>query len=150
MKSSIKTIFLSGFLLMSLGGWASSDWKKSDNYSIKVHSAFEETVQNLQGKMERIFYLDVECQNNSKKTASCHGGQWQVFDENGFVYEREYLPSYLYGDRGKNPLLETVLVPGMNVRGWLAFKIPEGKKIKKFQFFSGYLSQEVVQFEFNE
>lgn len=137
-------------MLITLGAWGPSDWKKVEDHSIKVHSAFEEMVQNSKGGKERIFYLEVECQNNSSKTIKCHGGQWQLFDENGFVYEREYLPSYLYGDRGKSPLLETVLAPGMNVRGWLAFKLPAEKKIKKFHFFSGYLSKEVGLFEFNE
>ena len=145
----LKKIFTPLFFLLFIA-WSPTEWTKAGDYSVKVHSAMFESVKNYKGENENIFYLDVECRNDGSKTASCRGSQWQVFDTENYKYEYEYAPTYLYQDKGRPSLTETILNPGDSTRGWLAFKIPVGKTVKRFQFFSGYMSAHVASFQFSE
>lgn len=130
--------------------WAPTEWMKAGDYEVKVNQAFMEVVKNSSGVEENIFYIDVECKNMAQKNGSCRVTQWEVFDTEDFKYESEYLPAYLYKDRQKAPLTETVLSSGAKVRGWVAFKIPAGKKVSRFHFFTGYVSAQTVTFPFSD
>jgi hypothetical protein len=65
--------------------------------------------------------------------------KWRAFDGEGFAFEAESLRD----DPQRPSLIEGVLAPGGNVRGWIAFTVPTDARLARVEYISGYLSGDV-------
>ncbi len=110
------------------------------DYDIIVHQITQEYVLNRDDEQERIVYANVEYHNNTQdKALSYRLNQWSLFDVEGYAYEYE-ISSYLYQERDKQRLRESLLNPQTHVRGWVAFKVPQGVVLERLQFLTGFLA----------
>ena len=116
------------------------EWITVGDYDILVHKLIEQIIIT-DSKNERIIYAEVEYRNQSgKDSLSCRRNQWRLYEEDGYNYESESQVTapnlytdkkYFGGDRFINP--------GMNARGWFAFRVPEQAKIITLQFITAFI-----------
>lgn len=121
------------------------EWVTVGEYTVIVHEFDEETFTDSDGNVECIFYLHVEYDNQSNEAVDYRLNQWSVFDDENYAYDYEIMDRY-YEDQGKPRLRESMLNPGMQVKGWAAFLVPEGATINRAQFLTGYFDGTAVDF----
>jgi hypothetical protein len=124
------------------------EWVKVGEYEIIIHKVVEQHRIHKQ-KKERIIYIDVEYRNQTmSEELSCRRNQWYLFSVEGYKYEAEsemtaaslyHRKHYLGG--------ESLIKPGMNLRGWLAFVLPGESQIKILQFMTAFLRTKTAEFD---
>jgi hypothetical protein len=94
--------------------------------------------------LDRLLAIEVHLRNVSRtETVSVSGSNFHLFDDASFVH-----PSIGLDSRRRKPeLIETYLVPGGAVRGWVTFLLPWERQTARVQFFTGYLSGKVAAFD---
>ena len=122
-----------------------NEWVSVDDYTVIVHEFNRETLTDSEGNVEHVYYLHVEYDNQSNKAVDYRLNQWSVFDDENYAYDYELADRY-YEDVGKPRLRESMLNPGMQVKGWAAFLVPEDATISRAQFLTGYLDGTAVDF----
>ena len=80
----------------------------------------------------------VEYDNQGREPLDYRLNQWSIFDDENYAYDYEIMNFY-YQDQSRPRLEESVLNPGMQVKGWAAFPIPDDVTIDRVQFLTGYL-----------
>jgi hypothetical protein len=124
------------------------EWIQVGEYNIFVHQVIEQFHQKDQ-KIERVIYTEVEYRNQTEEESmSCRRNQWHLFAQDGYSYEAvsELSSSFLYRDR-RYFGGERYINPGMNVRGWLAFPVPEKAKIMMLQFMTGFIGTKIADID---
>lgn len=124
------------------------EWVEVGEYDLIVHKITEQQRIHRQ-KQERIIYIDIEYRNRTEdEELSCRRNQWYVYSEAGHKYEAEsdMTASSLYHDKHYFGS-ESALKPGMNVRGWLAFVLPAGARIRVLQFMTAFLGTKTAEFD---
>lgn len=112
------------------------EWITVGEYDICVH----QVVEQIDG-LQRIIYAEVEYRNQSgQENLSCRRNQWHLYARDGYSYEAESPAGarYLYAEK---PYFggDRFLNPGMNVRGWLAFKLPQEAQAVVLQFMTAFI-----------
>jgi hypothetical protein len=116
-------------------------WLKVGNYDICLHEVNETNSAGV-----HKFSINVEYRNSGKETLSCRRNQWILFDADGYAYDGDY-SSDLYEDLPGQPLGgDRMAMPGMHVRGWVAFKLPQAAVVDRLQFLTGYLVTKTAEF----
>lgn len=108
-------------------------WLKVADTDLYLHSFSEETLEK-----QHVLCAEVEYVNKTDASMKLRHDQWIVFDKTGYTYEptMDYLHPQLY--KGKTYLGRTrVLNPGMRLRGWLIFPLPDDSVIECLQFTAG-------------
>ena len=118
-------------------------WVKVDAYEICLHE-----VRDLPRKNFRILAINVEYRNNGDGMLSCRIGQWNLFDQDGYTYQFEYLAEFFTGLPGSRLPGESVIGPEMRVRGWIVFKIPLTATVERLQFLVDLIHYKTVDFFF--
>lgn len=119
-------------------------WLRVGEYEVFVHSIGEETVQK-----QRVLYIEVAYRNASSIDLTCRHDQWVVFDRDGYTYEptKDYDFRALYESNARRYVgLSRVITPGMLLRGWLGFVLPETALLAYLQF-SGGIPAKTVEIE---
>ena len=131
------------------------EWVKVKEYEIYVHKIIRQLVK-IKEKQYRIIFIEVEYRNNTLKTdLSCRKNQWFLYAEDGYSYEAisDFTSEMELGGNVYDPDemaflgVERYINPGRNVRGWLAFRIPENKTVKYVQFISSVLDTKTADIE---
>lgn len=108
-------------------------WLKIADVDVLLHSLSEETLEK-----EHVLCAEVEYVNNTNSSMKMRHDQWIVFDKAGYTYEAtmDYLHPKLYA--GKIYIGRTrMLNPGMRLRGWLVFILPQTSQVECLQFSAG-------------
>jgi len=109
-----------------------------EEYDIFVHTLIEEqdVIDN-----KRLVFIEVAYANNrSAEALSCRRNQWYLYDDQGYSYEAESSPD-LYENKDVQYLGgERLLSQNMELRGWLAFKVPANTVITRIQFMPDFLT----------
>jgi len=118
-------------------------WLKVAEYDLILH----QMETNKTGGTD-ILYIDVGYENKSATPVKYRHDQWVVFTSTGHSFEpaKEFTHPQLYESDKIYLGMTRVLNPGMNLRGWLAFVLPGGTKLKYIQF-SGGISPKTVEFQ---
>lgn len=119
-------------------------WLRVGEYEVFLHSVVVETVQK-----ERVLYIEVAYRNTSIGALSCRHDQWVVFDREGYTYEpvKDYDFRALYEGNAKRYVgMSRVITPGMRLRGWLGFVLPDTAIVEYLQF-SGGIPAKTVEIE---
>jgi DNA-directed RNA polymerase subunit RPC12/RpoP len=119
-------------------------WLRVGEYEVFLHSIGEETVQK-----KRVLYIEVAYRNVSGRDLTCRHDQWVVFDQDGYTYEpvKDYDFRALYeSDARRYVGLSRVITPGMRLRGWLGFVLPDTALVAYLQF-SGGIPAKTVEIE---
>lgn len=89
---------------------------------------------------ERIFYAEIVYENKTDGPLKYRHDQWVIFDKSGYTFEpaKDYDYRHLYtGDKIYLGMTRH-LNPGMKLRGYLAFVLPESFSFEYLQFSAGY------------
>ena len=118
------------------------EWTEVGDYDVLVHEFVDET--DSQGD-QRVIFINVEYANNrSNEALSCRKNQWYLYDDQGYSYEAGSKAS-LYDDKNLQYLGgERFITLNKNLRGWLAFEIPDDAVVDGIQFITGFLGTESV------
>ncbi len=119
-------------------------WLKIADVDVLLHSFSEETVEK-----EHVLCAEVEYVNNTHSSMEMRHDQWIVFDKAGYTYEAsmDYLHPKLYAGKiyiGRMRMLN----PGMRLRGWLVFILPQTSRIECLQFSTGDTIVKTAEFRF--
>jgi hypothetical protein len=113
------------------------EWIQVGDYDIFVHQIIveKEVVDN-----KRLVYIEVEYANQrSAEELSCRVNQWVLYDSQGYSYEAKSSRN-LYENKNVQYLgSDRFLSQNMQLRGWLAFEIPENAILKRIQFITAFL-----------
>lgn len=123
------------------------DWLRVGDYEIFLHELSAE-----QDGDQQVIYINIEYANSrSKSPLSCRRNQWLLFDQENYSYEAEGTSKTLYEDK-QRPYFggERFLNLKMHARGWLAFKLPITARLKRLQFFTGFLSTRSIDIPLDE
>ncbi len=115
-------------------------WLAAGDYEVFVHEMFEEKV-----KEQRVFYANVEYRNPGSDILSCRHNQWVIFDRDGYGYDSSW-DSNLFKEHVPGLTGERFASPGMQVRAWVAFKVPSEVEIIRLQFITAFLSTRTIEF----
>lgn len=110
-------------------------WLRVADYEVFVHSLSQATITK-----ERVLYIEIAYRNPATYPLTCRHDQWVIFDTNGYTYEplRDFDKPEIYKSQQKPYVgLSRVITPGMNLRGWLGFLIPETATLVYLQFSGG-------------
>jgi len=124
------------------------EWIRAGEYDIFVHKVTEQFHTHGQ-KEERVIYAEVEYRNQTKEeNISCRRNQWHLFGKDGYSYEAKsgMEASYLYQEK-RYFGSERFINPGMNVRGWLGFSVPEDAKITILQFMTAFIGTKTADID---
>jgi DNA-directed RNA polymerase subunit RPC12/RpoP len=116
-------------------------WLKVGEYEIFVHQIMEETTPK-----ERLLFVNLEYRNTRHESLSCRRNQWVLFDAEGYTYDPATNTSLL--EARERPALtgERFINPGMRLRGWIVFKLPEHCIVDRLQFLTGFLGTKTAEF----
>jgi hypothetical protein len=123
------------------------EWITVGDYDVFVHKVTEHLCTEGD-QSHRVIYADVEYRNTSgKENLSCRRNQWHLYAKDGYSYEAQsamiagnlYLQKQYFGG-------ERVINPGMNVRGWFVFKVPENAEIVVLQFMTAFIGTKTADF----
>ncbi|HEY1012461.1 MAG TPA: DUF4352 domain-containing protein [Herpetosiphonaceae bacterium] len=119
------------------------EWRAAGGYLVRLHGVQEGAAPGAgpNGAPERCLRLEVEYRNQTAAAQRFALSQWTLADAAGYRYEFELRNQY-YGERAGQRLVEGLLAPGEQVRGWVAFKLPPGAVAERVIFRPGYLSDE--------
>ena len=136
---------------MKIRGHAIKEWVRVGEYEVIVHKATGRVHGQGQNKA-RVISIEIEYRNETnEKDLSCRQNQWILYDENGYKYNAQSgsLAVHLYHD--KHYFGNTcTLKPGMNVRGWLVFTLPENAKTQALQFITAFLNTQTAEFDIED
>ena len=121
-------------------GHSTREWITVGEYSIYVHRVVEQLRRKGPAR-ERVIYVEVEYENRTgQESLSCRRNQWHLYARDGYSYEAEspMMADDLYTEK---PYFggERYINPGMNARGWLAFKAASDAEIVLLQFITAFL-----------
>jgi len=124
------------------------EWIQAGDYDVFVHEIIIE--QDVIDE-KRLVYLEVEYANNrSAEELSCRRNQWYLYDNQGYSYEAESSGA-LYENKDLQYVGgERFLNRNMQLRGWLAFKVPENATITRAQFMTGFVGTETAEIMIDE
>jgi hypothetical protein len=92
---------------------------------------------------ERLITFEVLLHNTSRTETEPVGLKFHLFDDDHFVH-----PCLGLDSRCREPrMVEGFLTPGTFARGWVTFCLPWARRPARLQFFTGYLSGNVAEFE---
>jgi len=125
-------------------------WLRVGEYDIFVHRVTEQLHISDQ-KRKQVIYIEVEYRNQSQvENLSCRRNQWRVYSAEGNSYEAEAIGiAYLFREKHYFGS-ENLINPGMNVRGWFAFILPEGAKIRFLQFMTAFIGTKTAAFDIED
>jgi len=108
-------------------------WLKVADVDIYLHSFSEEAISK-----QHVLCAEVEYVNKTDASMKLRHDQWIVFDKAGYTYEAamDYLHPKLYKEKiyiGRTRMLN----PGMRLRGWLVFPLPQDSMFECLQFSAG-------------
>jgi hypothetical protein len=108
------------------------EWIRVAEYDFCIHRVVEQT------RPERLVLAEVEYRNESgEESLSCRRNQWTLFAADGYHFDVSSLPRHY---RERHPFEGVCFInPGRNARGWLAFPVPEGKRLVVLQFRSAFI-----------
>lgn len=110
-------------------------WLQVADYEVFVHSLSEEAASP-----HRLLYVEIGYRNTASGPLTCRHDQWIVFDQHGYTYEpvRDFDQPEIYAGRARPYLgLSRTITPGMQLRGWLAFRLPASAAVDYLQFSGG-------------
>lgn len=89
---------------------------------------------------ERILYAEIAYENRTEIPLKYRHDQWVVFDKSGYTFEpaKDYDYRHLYAGDKIYLGMTRHLNPGMKLRGFLAFVLPESFAFEYLQFSAGY------------
>jgi DNA-directed RNA polymerase subunit RPC12/RpoP len=87
----------------------------------------------------KVFHIEVEYQNKTDAPIKYRHDQWVLFDAEGHSFEpvKDFTHPHLYSEDKIYLGLTRVLNPGMKLKGWLAFVLPESSRFEYLQFSAG-------------
>ncbi len=133
---------------MNTGIYSLNQWASADGYNVRVQ-AWKDGVVYDSGTLTpanvRSIRALVEYANYSNDPLKFRLGQWLLFDTEGFAYEFE-IRNQFYENDALRKLKEGMLVPGQQVKGWVAFQLPEDAQLSHVQFQSGSQSANTLLF----
>lgn len=121
-------------------------WLRVAEYDVNLCRVIAETIEG-----EQVIYVEVEYENKFSAPLKYRHDQWIVFDMDGHTFEpaKDFTHPHLYTN-GKIYLgMTRVLSPGMKLKGWLAYLLPENIKFKFLQFAAGTPTK-TVEFQLSE
>ncbi len=142
------SVLVCGTLLLSCNAkpknstFHTGEWVQAGDYDVFVHNVVQDP-QGTGGK--RLVFIEVEYANHrSTEALSCRRNQWYLYDNQGYSYEAESNNSlyesknlqYLGGDHSLNR--------DMQLRGWLAFSVPQTATITRIQFMTAFLDTQTA------
>jgi len=80
---------------------------------------------------------------------SCRPNQWSLFDKQGHSYRRIAIGTHQYF-RTRHQFREQVIGLGQNLRGWIAFSVPNDAEITVLQFKTAYIGAKIANFSVQE
>ena len=111
-------------------------WVNADNYTICVHALKDMIVYDSGATTPahvRSVRILVEYANHSNVSLKFRLSQWLLFDTEGFAYEFE-IRNQFYEKDAVHKLKEGVMIPGQQVKGWVAFQLPKEAQLSHVQF----------------
>lgn len=126
--------------------YALNEWASTEDYLVRVEEVKEEMVLDggLKRKTEvRSVRILVAYQNKKNLLLKHVTLQWLLYDTDGYNYGSQ-LTRYFYGDDAPRKLQEGYIGLGKQVRGWVAFKVPQDAVLDYVQFRSNYMSDKAV------
>ncbi len=127
--------------------YSGREWLRVGEYEIFLHELLVEQEGDQQ-----VVYINIEYANpRSTSPLNCRRNQWLLFDQENYSYEAEGTSKPLYEDK-KRPYFggDRFLNIEMHARGWLAFKLPATARLKRVQFFTGFLSTRAIDIPLDE
>ena len=109
-------------------------WLKVAEYDVILRE-----VAYQKFKDDTVFYIEVGYENKTAEPVKYRHDQWIVFDTDGHTCEpvKDFTYPHLYPDEKIYLGMTRVLNPGMKLRGWLAFLLPETVMFEYLQFSGG-------------
>lgn len=122
------------------------EWITVGEYDIFVHRV----VEQMRGQ-QRIIFAEVEYKNLAgTESLNCRRNQWYLYARDGYSYEAESQSAdYQYAEK-KYFGSERFINPGMNARGWFAFKVANDSEISHLQFMTAFIGTKTVDIGIEE
>jgi hypothetical protein len=123
-------------------------WTPAGAYVVCVFKIQDRIVRSASGSRaasERSVCIEVGYTNTTTQVQKHRCSQWFLADTEGYRYTMR-MESYMYQEHQARRLPEGWLSPGRQVRGWVAFGVPESAVIDYVQFMTDYLDGQVVDF----
>lgn len=120
-------------------------WIKAGEYEVRLLEAFVEKVNP-----PYAFYANVEYRNSGSNMISCRKNQWVLYDAQGYTYDATSEIRYFDNKELISLGSERFIIPGMSVRGWLAFPVASSVNLERLQFFSSFLQTKTIEFMLNK
>lgn len=124
------------------------DWKYVNGYEVCIHRRADEWARNpalADAPLELAVCIEVEYRNETGDSQSVGLRHWELHDTFGFAYEGT-LFSYVYLGREIQKLPDSLIMPGLRLRGWVGFRAVPDAIPDFIQFRPGYMSFETVRF----
>ncbi|MEL7362015.1 MAG: DUF4352 domain-containing protein [Bacteroidota bacterium] len=128
------------------------DWVDVAPYRVTATAQRDEQLWDrsaLESRPVRSVRVLVAYANYADAPLTYRLGQWMLYDTEGFAYEAR-LQTDLYAGDALQRLKEGVILTGQHTQGWVAFEVPESARLAYLQFRSGYLSEHVASFRWDD
>jgi hypothetical protein len=117
-----------------------NQWIDIDNYLVRVEEMKEEIIRiGRHAEQTRTVRFLVAYKNQTQGTLKHTGLQWLVYDTAGFNYDNEIVNAYFGDDVGRK-LQEGRMNPGRQVKGWVAFDLPQDAALDYVQFRADFMT----------
>lgn len=109
-------------------------WLRVAEYDVILHC-----VDHSVTKEGKVFHIEVEYRNKMDAPIKYRHDQWVVFDAEGHTFDpvKDFTHPHLYVEDRIYLGMTRVLNPGMKLKGWLAFVLPESSRFEYLQFSGG-------------
>ena len=109
-------------------------WLKVAEYDVILQE-----VSYQKRDTDTVFHIHVEYENRTAEPIKYRHDQWIVFDPDGHTFEpaKDFTHPQLYLDEKIYLGMTRVLNPGMRLKGWLAFLLPNSVTVEYLQFSAG-------------
>jgi len=117
-----------------------NQWIQIDNYLVRIEEMKEELIRTgRRAEATRTVRLLVAYKNQTEGTLKHTGLQWLLYDVAGYNYDNEIVLAY-FGDDAGRKLQEGRTNPGRQVKGWVAFKLPQDAVLDYAQFRADFMT----------
>ncbi len=117
-----------------------NQWIQIDNYLVRVEEMKEEIIRiGRRAEQTRTVRFLVAYKNQTQGTLKHTGLQWLLYDAAGYNYDNEIVLAY-FGDDAPRKLQEGRTNPGRQVKGWVAFKLPQDAVPDYVQFRADFMT----------